>query len=139
MDRLLELRRKAAVEYLDLQRKAAALEVKLEKMRFHIAQMDEMLADSEKALLSPKRSGDPTSLPVLLENALEAHQEGLTVHELLNELNAVGFESMAKNPIANLTSVLYRCRPAKFQKLKDGRWYLSKYPAPAPRLKVAGT
>jgi hypothetical protein len=136
MDRILELRKKAEAELRDLDRKGAAIESKKEKVRFHISKLDEMMSDSEKALLNPKRPGDPTSLPVLMENALERHPEGLTVAQLLNELNAVGFESMAKNPIANLTSVLYRCRPTKFEKLKDGRWYLPRLGVPAPELRL---
>ncbi len=139
MDRLIELRKKADAEYRDLERQAREIENKKALVRFHMAKLDESLAESEKALLHPKRPGDPTSLPVLMESILESHEEGLTVAELLIELKNMGFESTAKNPAANLNTVLYRHRPTKFQKTKDARWYLTKYPTPTPKLKIAGT
>jgi hypothetical protein len=139
MSRILEERKKAEIEFRGLEIKEREIAARKDKLIFLMAKLDEIMDDSDRTEIGPKRPGDPTSLPVLIENILADHPEGLTVPELLAEVTKTGFESKAKDQLANLNTVLYRHRPARFERVRDGRWYLAKYPEPPARLRMAGT
>jgi hypothetical protein len=139
MSRILEERKKAEAEFRKLEVKEREIAERKGQLRFLITKLDEMMDDSERAEIGPKKPGDPTSLPVLIENILADHPEGLTMPEVLIEVEKTGFESKAKEPLASISTVLYRHRPARFERVRDGRWYLAKYPEPPARLRMAGT
>ena len=122
MDRLLKARKEAADELRELLRERKALDAKVESQKYHIAKLDKLLGEREKAWVRTKRPGDDLSMPVLIERVLETHPDGLQIAEILRELQKIGFQSAAKDQVANLTTVLYRHRNKKFRKLDDGRW-----------------
>lgn len=126
MDRLLKARKEAADELRELLREQKELNAKVEFQKYHIAKLDKLLGERERAWVRTKRPGDDLSIPVLMERVLEAHPDGLQIAEILRELQKIGFESAAKDQIGNLTTVLYRHRGKRFQKKEDGRWYLIK-------------
>jgi hypothetical protein len=139
MSRILEERKKAEAEYRNLEIKEREIAERKGQLRFLIVKLDELMDDTERAEFGPKKPGDPTSMPMVIEGILADHPEGLTIPELLAEVEKTGFESKAKDKLATLNTVLYRHRPGRFERVRDGRWYLAKYPEPSARLRIAGT
>ncbi len=139
MSRILEERKKAEAEYRGLEMKEREIAERKGQLRFLIVKLDELMDDTERAEIGPKKPGDPTSMPMVIEGILADHPEGLTIPELLTEVEKTGFESKAKDKLATLNTVLYRHRPARFERVRDGRWYLAKYPEPHARLRMAGS
>ena|ERR1039458_8239220 len=112
--------------------KKQALLLAREKEVFAIQALENVLDENEKektwtAWNRNKRPGDPLSMPVLLEKVLDGKPQGLPIPMLLLELKKIGFQSKSKDPHATLASVLHRCKPQKFLRKADGRWFLSKY------------
>ncbi len=136
MDRLVKAHQEAMIELREIRQRKRAVMDEERQQEFYIAKLEKLLGEDEKALVQTKRPGDALSLPVLMENVLEAHPDGLPVPEIWAELKKTGFESAAKNPVANLTTVLHRHKGTKFGHTDDGRWFLVRLGAPAPKLRV---
>jgi hypothetical protein len=112
---------------------------------FAIRTLEEALDESERekswtAQHRNKRPGDPLSIVVQIEQALEKHMDGLKLPALLAEMRKNGFQTDSKDPIAVLTSSLHR-RKDLFARRTSGhrgrldvRWCLKKYipVSPAP-------
>jgi hypothetical protein len=136
MDRIVKAHQEAVAELREIRQRKRAVIAEEKQQEYYVAKLAKHLGQHEKELVKTKRPGDLFSMPVLMEKVLEAHPDGLPVTKIWAEVKKTGYETTAKNPVANLTTVLHRHKGVKFGQTDDGRWYLIRLGSPAPKLRV---
>jgi hypothetical protein len=136
MDRLVKAHQEAVAELREIRHRKRAVIEEEKQQEYYIAKLEKLLGENEKALVKTKQPGDSFSMPVLIEKVLESNPDGLRAAEILAKVQKTGFETSAKNPVANVTTVLHRHKGAKFGQTDDGRWFLIRLGSPAPKLRM---
>jgi hypothetical protein len=118
------------------ERQAEKARVALERDRevYAIKKLESALDDQDRekswsAQHRYRREGDPLSVPVLMQQVLEKHPNGLQVPALYAEVRKLGFQSESKKPMGVLASTLH-ARSDLFARRKVARgvlWFLKKY------------
>jgi hypothetical protein len=141
-------RKEVEREIRERETRLRAIDAEREKEVFAIRTLEEALDESERAKSwtaqhRNKKPGDPLSVAVLIEQALENRIDGLRLPALLTEVRKLGFQTDSKDPIGVLTGTLHRrkdlfARPTVGHRgRKDIRWCLKKYVQPT--IAIVGT